>query len=171
MTIATGRRRLAPTPPTVDVVAYPDLPPPALPASVEAWQNAVAAVSVELASGRARNQQGLVVSDGAVLTVLDLTEEIASLSVKVSGRDTYPAELERLDPRTGASLLSVDAEGLAVAPGEGATIAPGEPVLLLSRDQDGELVVEETYASPSLNAPDICSRCSSATGPTSNEGR
>ncbi len=142
-----------PTPPTVDVVAYPDLPPPALPASVETWKNAVVAVSVELASGRTRDQQGLVVSDGAVLTMLDITEEIASLSVKVSGRDTYPAELERFDPRTGAALLSVDAEGLAVAPGESTTIAPGEPVLMLSRDQDGELVLEETYASPSLNAP------------------
>ena len=111
-------------------------------------------VSVELASGRTRDQQGLVVADGAVLTVLDLTEEIASLSVRVSGRGAVAAELERFDTRTGAALLKIEAEGLAVAPGQRATVAPGEPVLLLSRDQDGKLVVEETYASPSVNAPD-----------------
>ncbi len=65
-----------PTPerPSAGVVAYPDLPPPALPASVEAWQDAVVRVSVERASGRTRVQQGLVVSDGAVLTVLDPME-------------------------------------------------------------------------------------------------
>ena len=143
-----------PTPPVVDVVAYPDLPPPALPEPVEAWQGAVVGLRVELVGGGTLDQQGLVVSDGVVLTVLDLTEEIASLSVKVSGRGAFAAELERFDPRTGAALLMIEAEGLAVAPGQRATIAPGEPVLLLSRDQDGELVVAETFASPSLNAPD-----------------
>ena len=136
-------------------MAYPDLPPPALPASVEAWQDAVVRVSVERASRRTRDQQGLVVADGAVLTVLDPMEGIASLSVEVSGRGVFAAELERFDPRTGAALLTVGAEGLDVAPGERRTVAPGEPVLLLSRDEDGgELVVKETYASPSLNAPD-----------------
>ena len=143
-----------PTPSALDVVAYPDLPPPALPQSVEPWQDALVRVTVELVSGRTRHQQGLVVSDGVVLTVLDLTEEIASLSVKVSGRGTFAAELDRYDPRTGGALLMIEAEGLAVAPGQRATVAPGEPVLLLSRDQDGELAVEETFASPSLNAPD-----------------
>jgi acyl-coenzyme A thioesterase PaaI-like protein len=143
-----------PTPAELDVVAYPDLPPPALPASVEAWQDAVVRVSVELAGGSTHDQQGLVVSDGAVLTVLDLTGEITSLSVNVSGRGTLAAELERFDPRTGAALLTIEAEGLTVAPGERATVAHGEPALLLSRNQDGELVVEETFASPSLNAPD-----------------
>ena len=139
----------------VEIVAYPDLPLAALPASVEAWEGAVVRVSVELANGRTRDQQGLVVADGAVLTVLNLMEKIASLSVKVSGRGTFAAELERFDLRNGAALLTVEAEGLTVAPGEHATVAPGEPVLLLSRDQDGsELIVEETYASPSLNAPD-----------------
>ena len=112
-------------------------------------------VSVELTSGRTRNQQGLVVSDGAVLTVLDLLEEIASLSVKVSGRGAFAAELERFDPRTGAALLTIRAEGLVVAPDEHATVSHGEPVLLLGRDHDtGELVVEDTFASPSINAPD-----------------
>ena len=146
-----------PTPegPSAEVVAYPDLPLPALPASVEAWQDAVVRVSVERASGRTQVQQGLVVSDGAVLTVLDPMEEIASLSVRVSGRGVFTAALERFDVRTGAALLSVGAEGFALAPGERRTVAPREPVLLLSRDEDGgELVVEETYASPSLNAPD-----------------
>ena len=77
------------------------------------------------------------------------------MSVTVSGRGVFTAELERFDVRTGAALLSVGAEGLALAPGERRTVAPGEPVLLLSRDEDGgELVVKETYASPSLNAPD-----------------
>ena len=143
-----------PARPSADGVAYPDLPPPPLPASVEAWQDAVVRVIVELSGGRARNQQGLVVSDGAVLTVLDLTEEVASLSVKMPGRDAFAAELERFDTRTGAALLSVGAEDLSVAPSTRATIAPGEPVLLLSRDPDsGELLVEETFASPSLNAP------------------
>ena len=141
--------------PSADVVAYPDLPPPALPASVESWQDAVVGVSVELASGRTRNQQGLVVSDGAVLTVLDLLEEIASLSVKVAGRGAFAAELGRFDPRTGAALLTIRAEGLVVAPGEHTTVSHGEPVLLLGRDHDGgELVVEDTFASPSINAPD-----------------
>ena len=141
--------------PSAEVVAYPDLPPPALPASVEAWRDAVVRVSVERASGRTRDQQGLVVADGAVLTVLDPMEEIVSLSVTVSGRGVFAAELERFDPRTGAALLSIGAEGLVVAPGDHGRVAPGEPVLFLSRDQDGgELVVKETYASPSLNAPD-----------------
>ena len=37
--------------PSAEVVAYPDLPPPALTASIEAWRDAVARVSVERASG------------------------------------------------------------------------------------------------------------------------
>ena len=140
--------------PSAEVVAYPDLPPPALPASVEAWRDAVVRVSVERASGRPRDQQGLVVADGTVLTVLDLMEEIASLSVTVSGRGVFTAELERFDPRTGAALLTIAARDLVVAPGDRGRVAPGEPVLLLIRDEDGgELVVKETYASPSLNAP------------------
>ena len=141
--------------PSAEVVAYPDLPPPALPASVEAWRDAVVRVSVERASGRPRDQQGLVVADGTVLTVLDLMEEIASLSVTVSGRGVFTAELERFDPRTGAALLTIQAEDLTVAPGHRGRVAHGEPVLFLVRDEDGgELVVKETYASPSLNAPD-----------------
>ena len=141
--------------PSAEVVAYPDLPPPALPASVEAWRDAVVHVSVERASGRTRDQQGLVVADGAVLTVLDHRWEIVSLSVEVSGRGEFTAELERFDPRTGAALLTIEAEDLTVAPGERGRVASGEPVLLLVRDEDGgELVVKETYASPSLNAPD-----------------
>ena len=147
--------RSTPETPEAEVVAYPDLPPPPLPASVKSWQGAVVGVSVELAGGRTRNQQGLVVSDGAVLTVLDLLEEIASLSVKVPGRGAFAAELERFDLRTGAALLTIRAEGLAVAPEEHATVSHGEPVLLLGRDHDsGELVVEDTFASPSINAPD-----------------
>ena len=141
--------------PSAEVVAYPDLPPPALPASVEAWRDAVVRVSVERASGRTRDQQGLVVADGAVLTVLDHRWEIVSLSVEVSGRGEFTAELERFDPRTGAALLTIEAEDLTVAAGERGRVAPGEPVLLLVRDEDGgELVVKETYASPSRNAPD-----------------
>ena len=136
-------------------MAYPDLPPPALPASVEAWKDAVVRVSVERASGRTRDQQGLVVPDGAVLTVLDHRWEIVSLSVTVSGRGAFAAEVERFDPRTGAALLTIAARDLVVAPGERGRVAHGEPVLLLVHDEDGgELVVKETYASPSLNAPD-----------------
>ena len=140
--------------PSAEVVAYPDLPPTALPASVEAWRDAVVRVSVERDSGRTRVQQGLVVADGAVLTVLDLMEEVASLSVTVSSRGVFAAELERFDPRTGAALLTIGARDLVVAPRKSLTVAHGQPVLLLSRDEDnGELVVNETYASPSLNAP------------------
>ena len=136
-------------------MAYPDLPPPALPASVKAWRDAVVRVDVERASRRPRVQQGLIVADGAVLTVLDLMEEVASLSVTVSGRGVFAAELVRFDPRTGAALLSVGAEGLVVAPGDSGRVAHGEPVLLLSRDEDGgELVVKETHSSPNLNATD-----------------
>ncbi len=146
-----------PTPegPEAEVVAYPELPPPALPASVEAWQDAVVRVSVERASGRTRDQQGLVVADGAVLTVLDHRWKIASLSVTVSGRGAFAAEVERFDPRTGAALLTIAARDLVVAPRERGRVAHGEPVLLLSLDEEGsELMVKETYASPSLNAPD-----------------
>ena len=90
-----------------------------------------------------------------MLTVLDLMEEVASLSVTVSSRGVFAAELERFDPRTGAALLTLGARDLVVAPRKSGTVAHGEPVLLLSRDEDsGELVVNETYASPSLNAPD-----------------
>ncbi len=140
--------------PPGDVMVFPDLPTPALPPSVEAWQEAVVRVSVELAGGRVRNQQGLIVADRTVLTVLDLTEEIASLSVGVSGRGALAAELERFDPRTGAALLTVDIADLPIAPGARATVSNGEPVLLLSRGLDGDgLAVKETYASPSRNAP------------------
>ena len=141
--------------PSAEVLEYPDLPPPALPAPVKSWQDAVVGVTVELTSGRILNQQGLVVDDGVVLTVLDLLEEVASLTVKVSGRGAFSAELERFDLRTGAALLTTKAEGLVVAPDEHATVSHGEPVLLLGRDHDtGELVVEDTFASPSINAPD-----------------
>ena len=141
--------------PSAEVVAYPGLLPPALPASVEAWQDAVVRVSVERVSSRTRDLQGLVVADGAVLTVLDHRWEISSLAVEVSGRGVFAAELERFDPRTGAALLTIQAEDLTVAPGYRGRVAHGEPVLFLVRDEDGgELVVKETYASPSLNAPD-----------------
>ena len=146
-----------PTPegPSAEVVAYPDLPPQALSASVEAWRDAVVGVNVERASGRTGDQQGLVVADGAVLTVLDHRWEIASLSVEVSGRGVFTAEIERFDPRTGAAMLTIEAKDLTVASGDRGRVAHGEPVLLLVRDEDGgELVVKETYASPSLNAPD-----------------
>ena len=146
-----------PTPeePSAEVVAYPDLPPPALPASVEAWQDAVVRVSVERASSRTRDLQGLVVADGAVLTVLDHRWEISSLAVEVSGPGVFAAELERFDPRTGAALLTIQAEDLTVAPGHRGRVAHGQPVLFLVREEDGgELVVKETCASPSLNAPD-----------------
>ena len=157
MTAPTSTPFPTPTPevPSAEVVAYPDLPPPALPASVEAWRGAVVRVSVERGSGRTRVQQGLVVADGAVLTVLDPMEEIASLSVTVSGRGVFAGALERFDVRTGAALLTVGVENLAMVTGKRGTVAHGEPVLLLSLDEDsGELVVKETYASPSLNAPD-----------------
>ena len=62
-------------------------------------------VSVERASGRTQVQQGLVVSDGAVLTVLDSMEEIASLSVRVSGRGVFL--------RLSASTSSPARRGLA----------------------------------------------------------
>lgn len=137
------------------VAVYPDLPPPALPPPVEAWQEAVVRVAVELAGGRVREQQGLIVAERSVLTVLDLTEEVPSLSVGVSGRGTFAAELERYDPRTGAALLTVDIADLSFAPGGRATVSNGEPVLLLSRGLNGDgLAVKETYASPSRNAPD-----------------
>ena len=140
---------------SADVAAYPDLPPPALPPSVKAWQEAVVRVSVELAGGRVREQQGLIVADRSVLTVLDLTEEIASFSVGVSGRDILAAELERFDPRTGAALLTLDIADLPVVPRARATVSNGQPVLLLSRGLDGDgLAVRETFASPSSNAPD-----------------
>ena len=112
-------------------------------------------VSVERASSRTRDLQGLVVADGAVLTVLDHRWEISSLAVEVSGRGVFAAELERFDPRTGAALLTIQAEDLTVAPGHRGRVAHVEPVLFLVRDEDGgELVVKETYASPGLNAPD-----------------
>ena len=160
-----------PTPegPSAEVVAYPNLPLPALPASVEAWQDAVVRVSVERASGRTQVQQGLVVSDGAVLTVLDPMEEIASLSVRVSGRGVFTAALERFDVRTGAALLSVGAESLALAPGERRTVAPGEPVLLLSRDEDGgELVVKRPTPARVSTRRTISSRCTGTTHPLTN---
>ena len=134
--------------PSAYVVAYLNLPA-ALPAPVEAWKDAVVRVRVELAGGRVRDQQGLIVADESVLTVLDLTEEIASLSVGVSGRGTLAAELEPFDPRTGAALLTVDIADLPVAPRARATVSNGEPVLLLSRGLDGDgLEVKETYAVP-----------------------
>ena len=90
-------------------------------------------VSVERASGRTRDQQGLVVADGAMLTVLDHRWEIVSLSVEVSGRGVFTAELERFDPRTGAAMLTIEAEDLTVASGDRGRVAHGEPVLLLVR--------------------------------------
>ncbi len=98
-------------------------------------------VSVELASGHTWDQQGLVVADGAVLTVLDPMGEIASLSVGVSGRGVLAAELERFDVRTGAALLTVGAEGLDVAPGKRSTVAHGEPGCTSSKQvgQNGRL--------------------------------
>ncbi len=43
-----------------DVATYPDLPPAVLPASIEAWRDAVVSVAVELDGGRVRDQQGLI---------------------------------------------------------------------------------------------------------------
>lgn len=144
-----------PETPSEDVEAYPDLPPAVLPASVQAWRDAVVSVTVELASGRIRIQQGLIVAENAVLTVLDLTERIASLSVDVSGRGSFAAELDRFDPRTGAALLTVEVDDVPAAPDPRANVLHGEPVFLLTREQAGdEFLVSETYASPSDNAPD-----------------
>ena len=142
-----------PTKPSAEILAYPETPPLTLPASVEAWKDAVVVVDVELARGHTRKQQGLVVSANAVLTVLDMREEIASLSVSVPTKGKIPAFIQRFDPLTGAALLSVDTVGLIAAPREHVSILPGEPVLLLKREEDGSLSVRETFASPSLNAP------------------
>ena len=89
------------------------------------------------------------------LTALDTFIEFKLNGEDVSGRGVFTVELERFDPRTGAALLTIEAEDLAVAPRYRGRVAHGEPVLLLLRDEDGgELVVKETFASPSLNAPD-----------------
>ena len=140
---------------SADAAAYPNLPPDVLPASIEEWRDAVVRITVEQVGGRVRNQQGLVVAENAVLTVLDLTEEIASLSVSLSGRGSFAAELDRFDPRTGAALLTVEVDDVPAAPGPRANVLHGEPVFLLTLEQAGdEFLVNETYASPSDNAPD-----------------
>ena len=146
-----------PTPlPAADAPAYPNLPLMALPGSVAVWQDAVVEVVVRLANGRDLSQLGLVVDpEGGVLTVLSFLEEITSVSVDVPGRGAFPARIERVDPRTGATLLSIEASALSAAPPPTAGVAPGQPVLLLSRhDETGALIVAETFASPSINAPD-----------------
>ena len=140
------------TSPSVAVTANPGLPPPAVPEPVAAWREAVVRLNIELAGGRSRYQHGLVVSPGVVLTVLDFRQQISALSVEVSGRGTFAAELQRFDPRTGTAMLAIEAEDLVAAPGQHSTVALGKPVLLLSPNEDGgTLVVEKTFAVPSSN--------------------
>ena len=55
---ATPFPTATPEGPSAEVMAYPDLPPPALPTSVEAWQDAVVHVSVERARGRLGTSRG-----------------------------------------------------------------------------------------------------------------
>jgi hypothetical protein len=98
---------------------------------------------------------GLVVdSSGSVVTVLDTTELIEALTVRVSGRGDFPATIRNFDPTTGAALLDIDAQGLVSAPLDAASVSPGEVILALWRDEEGKLQTRTKRASPSANAPD-----------------
>ena len=61
------------------------------------------------------------------LTALDTFIEFKLNGEDVSGRGVFTVELERFDPRTGAALLTIEAEDLAVAPRYRGRVAHGEP--------------------------------------------
>ncbi|MFB3092576.1 MAG: hypothetical protein ACE1ZD_05180, partial [Dehalococcoidia bacterium] len=108
-TLASATPTSTPEPPS----RRQDESAPPLPRTVEAWQDAIVSVTLTRDDGYPLNQQGLVVeASGSVLTTLDPVDNIVAVTVEVPGRGTFPAELQHLDPRTGAALLKVDACGI-----------------------------------------------------------
>ena len=169
---------LSPTPTPVDPTATPTPtptptppftpPPPSLrptstprpvvplPHVVEAWQDAVVAVRVESDRGRATEQMGLVVGpEGRVLTVMRFTAEVGAITVDVPGGGSFAGEMERVDPRTGATLLRIAASGLVAAPAPEPSLLTAQRVLFIDRDRTTrEIMVTGSIASPSVNDAD-----------------
>lgn len=128
-----------------------------MPAKAQPLADALVSIAVHpppYHGSHVRHVDGLVVgTNGLVLTVLNYSWPMERLEVLVPDMGSYDASIERVDPRTGATLLKVEASGLPFAPLEGgASIALGEPVVLLHRDAEtGELVVREGYGAPATN--------------------
>ena len=127
-----------------------------LPHVVEAWQDAVVAVRVESDRGRATEQMGLVVGpEGRVLTVMRFTAEVGAITVDVPGGGSFAGEMERVDPRTGATLLCIAASGLVAAPAPEPSLLTAQRVLFIDRDRTTrEIMVPGSIASPSVNDAD-----------------
>ena len=142
------------TPPRIEVPPLPGIP---VPDKAESLVDALVSIVIhrpDYAGSYVPRADGLIVSaDGLVLTVLDYSEPMDRLEIQVPGRGRFDATIERVDPRTGATLLRIDAAGLPFASlGDSATVGLGEPVVLLHRDEEtGYLEVWEGYGAPATN--------------------
>ena len=142
------------SPPDIEVPPIPDLP---LPEAVISFVDAIVSIAAYPPAGYGTSvprSDGLLVSaDGLVLTVLNYTQAIERIEVEVPGHGIHDATIERVDPSTGATLLTIDASGLPFSSLEGdAEVALGEPVWLLYHDlSTGKTAVQEGYAAPAIN--------------------
>ncbi len=145
----------------VGSVDQSELPPPAptgalaslpLPGPAQPLAGALVSIGITPPYGygsREARADGLLVSaDGLVLSVLDYSQPMGSIAVELPNKGALPADISRVDPLTGATLLKVDASGLPFATlSAGPSAAYGQPALLLTRDaSDGNVLVRQGFA-------------------------
>ena len=153
-TVTPGGPAESEAPPPIEVPSLANVP---VPASAQYLIDALVSIDIHppaYYTSSASHAYGLVVSaDGLVLTVLDYSEPMERFEVQVPGMGRYDATIERVDPRTGATLLRIDGVGFPFASLEaGATVELGEPVVVLYRDTaTGELVTKGGYGAPVIN--------------------
>ncbi|MBN1692152.1 MAG: trypsin-like peptidase domain-containing protein [Dehalococcoidales bacterium] len=98
---------------------------------------------------------GVVIGDGSqVLTVLDYEVSVPdSLDIVTAGGEIYPASIQAIDPRTGATLLKVEATGLPVATvGDAASLAAEQTLVARWYQQ---LYIEGSLGEPELQEAEL----------------
>jgi len=154
-TVTPGGPGQVEMPPRID---FPSLANVSVPAGAQYLIDVLVSIDIHppayYTARSAAHAHGLIVSaDGLVLTVLDYSKPMERIEVRVPGMGNYDATVERVDPRTGATLLKIDGVGFPFASLKaGATVELGEPVVVLYLDTAiGELVAREGYGAPAIN--------------------
>jgi hypothetical protein len=164
-------------------IELPSRPTPELPAQARPLAGALVSVAIHPPAdydSPVSHATGLLVSaDGLVLTVLDYTRPVDRIEVVPPDGGTQEASIEKVDARTGATLLKLalsdggGIEGLdlpyaEIGPGD-PSVSSGEPVLLLRQHPvRGEAVLLEGFASP--NTDEITQDTRFALLPIGNRG-